>query len=152
MILACYFPFSWVTIFSFFSGKLRCSKIKMTRLRWWHSFLGNLIGVKTQISLKQSFRAMYRFMCYEIFYGNSSILPKLRFFYFSVKAVSIGIPGSFRIPANADIWTINQYRLNICQESSFQSRKNQKATKVKFNKRTAFHWFKSWLFPSLNCS
>ena len=51
---------------------------------------------------------MYRFMCYEIFYGNSTILPKLRFFYFSVKAVSIGIPGSFKIPANADIWTISQ--------------------------------------------
>ena len=71
-------------------------------------FSGNLMGVKKQIFLKQSCCALYRFMCQEIFHGNSTILPKLRFFYFSVKAVSIGIPGSFRIPANADIWTINQ--------------------------------------------
>ena len=52
---------------------------------------------------------MYLFrMSWEIFHGNSTILPKLSFFYFSVKAVSIGIPGCFRIPAKADIWTRNQ--------------------------------------------
>ena len=52
---------------------------------------------------------MYRFrMCWEIFHGNSTILPKLSFFYSSVKAVSIGIPGCFRIPANADIRTRHQ--------------------------------------------
>ena len=44
------------------------------------------------------------------------------------------------------------YRWNLCQESSFhQSRKNQKTAKVKFNKRTDFHWFKSCLFACLNC-
>ena len=43
------------------------------------------------------------------------------------------------------------YRRNLCQESSFQSKKNQKTAKVKFNKRTDFHWFKSCLFACLNC-
>ena len=80
--------------------------------------------------------------------------PKLRFFYFSVQAVSIGIPGSFRIPTKR--WYLDQkpvsYRWNLCQESYFQSRKNQKTAKVKFNKRTDFLWFKSWLFACLNCS
>ena len=78
--------------------------------------------------------------------------PKLRFFYFSVQAVSIGIPGSFRIPTKR--WYLDQkpvsYRWNLCQESYFQSRKNQKTAKVKFNKRTDFLWFKSWLFACLN--
>ena len=72
-------------------------------------FLGNLVGVKKLIFFKKILLCTVSFlMCQEIFHGNSTILPKLRFFYFSVKAVSIGIPGSFRIPANADIWTINQ--------------------------------------------
>ena len=31
------------------------------------------------------------------------------FFYFSAKAVSIGIPECFRIPTNANIWTRNQW-------------------------------------------
>ena len=44
------------------------------------------------------------------------------------------------------------YRWDICQEPSFQSRKNQKTAKVKFTKRTDFHWFKSWLLACLNCS
>ena len=52
-------------------------------------------------------------------------------------------------------WYLDQkpvsYRRNLCQESSFQSRKNQKTAKVKFNKRTDFHWFKSCLFACLNC-
>ena len=34
----------------------------------------------------------------------------------------------------------------------FQSRKNQKTAKGKFDKRTDFLWFKSWLFVCLNCS
>ena len=42
--------------------------------------------------------------------------------------------------------------MNLSQESSFQSKKNQKTAKVKFNKRTDFLWFKSWLFAWLNCS
>ena len=44
------------------------------------------------------------------------------------------------------------YGWNICQESFFQSRKNQKTAKGKFDKRTDFLWFKSWLFVCLNCS
>ena len=80
--------------------------------------------------------------------------PKLRFFYFSVQAISIGIPGSFRIPTKRlylDQKPVS-YRWNLCQEPYFQSRKNQKTAKVKFNKRTDFLWFKSWLFACLNCS
>ena len=96
---------------------------------------------------------MYRFMCYEKFHSNATILPKLSLFYFSVKAVSNWNPRVFSDTCKR--WYLDQkpvsYLWNLSQESSFQSRKNQKTAKVKFNKRTDFHWFKSCLFACLNC-
>ena len=72
--------------------------------------LGNIIGVKKQISFKKNavVQCFVSACARKYFIETQPSSLNLAFFYFSVKAVSIGIPECFRIPANADIWTRNQ--------------------------------------------
>ena len=114
-------------------------------------FLRNLIGVKKLIFFKNNPVVHCIVSCAEKYFMATQLSSlNLDSFIFQLRQWALESQDTCKR------WYVDHkpvsYRWDICQEPSFQSRKNQKTAKVKFTKRTDFHWFKSWLFACLNWS
>ena len=148
MILACYFPFSWLTNLVFAPANWDAVQSS------GHVYDDDILVRKHNRSEKANFfqnNAVVQWIvsacARKYFMETQPFSLNLAFFIFQLRQWALEPQSVFGYLQTLIFEPeTSKLLMNLSQESSFQSKKNQKTAKVKFNKRTDFLWFKSWLF------